>query len=247
MTASSLPRPWGSSPVTQALCPIFARIESFTNKDKNLDRADNNSLLTNTFSPLFPQNGHIITKLCRVWCSDLNCSWSDTAQLLITDHSMKGRHETWHRHGCWSQHWMRALCCQQWFLAPSWCLICWMLEEEKHQYKYSAASISDLCPRIRRADREQRRETLMSWCQGDQTLVSVSQWEASIRCRDQSEASGGSRNTELILIKCQVWASGMFCSVRENARNYTSPRKKIKMKDAYGNKINSRWWISFSW
>ena len=46
---------------------------------------------------------------------------------------------------------------------------------------------------------------------------------------------GGSRNSELILIKCQVWASGMFCSVRENARNYTSPRKKIKMKDSCGN------------
>ena len=27
----------------------------------------------------------------------------------------------------------------------------------------------------------------------------------------------------------------MFCSVRENARNYTSPRKKIKMKDSCGN------------
>ena len=51
MPTSSLLRPADTelmTPVTQTWCPLFARIESFTNKDKNLNKADNNLLVRQT-------------------------------------------------------------------------------------------------------------------------------------------------------------------------------------------------------
>ena len=167
MPTSSLLRPVDTelmTPVTQTWCPLFARIESFTNKDKNLDRADNNWLVRQTLyvPTLSSENNHCMVTIfivpCLVFWSELKLV---SSRGTASDHSMKGRHETWHRHGCWSQNWMRALCCQQWILASSWCLICLMKEEKRHCH-YSA-SISDRLPPDTQTDTERRdEETLMS-------------------------------------------------------------------------------------
>ena len=101
MPTSSLLRPVDTelmTPVTQTWCPLFARIESFTNKDKNLDRADNNWLVRQTLyvPTLSSENNHcMVTILCCAWCSDQNWSWSVAgAQLLITAWREDTRHDT---------------------------------------------------------------------------------------------------------------------------------------------------------
>ena len=80
MTSSSLLGPADTvpmTPVTQTWCPLFARIESFTNKDKNLHRADNNWLVRQTLyiptlsSKYYCMVSPYIFVLCSMFWSEL--------------------------------------------------------------------------------------------------------------------------------------------------------------------------------